>query len=52
MTDEQVINFVDRYMPAYELFLEGVRSPDARWHGKGLAVQLGEEREVVGTSKF
>jgi pantothenate kinase-related protein Tda10 len=52
MTDEQVINFVDRYMPAYELFLEGVRSPDARWHGNALAVQLGEEREIVGTSKF
>lgn len=52
MTDAQVIAFVDRYMPAYELFLDGVRSPEARWHGAGLAVQLGEEREVISTSHF
>lgn len=52
MTDEQVIAFVDRYMPGYELFLDGVRDRSNRWAGRGMAITLGQDREVVGQVEF
>lgn len=52
MSDAEIIAFVDRYMPAYELFLEGVRSPTQCWAGQGMSINLGESREVLGTGKF
>lgn len=41
-----------RYMPGYELFLEGVQSPEASWKGKGLKLVVGRGREIVGTEEF
>lgn len=52
MTDDQVVAFVDRYMPGYELWLEGVRSPMQPWYGRGLAIHLGEDREVLECESF
>ncbi|KAI5480164.1 hypothetical protein MNV49_001490 [Pseudohyphozyma bogoriensis] len=52
MTDEEVMNFIARYMPGYELFLDGIQSPDAPWHRKGLKLIVGREREIVGTETF
>ena len=51
MTDEQVEKFVDGYMPAYELYLEGVRrgvfeGTDKR--GRQLRIVLDRGRRVLG----
>lgn len=44
MNDEQVRAFVERYMPGYELWREGM------WHQGfgGLEIRYGREREVLG----
>lgn len=68
MTDQQVVAFIARcvyrssfedaaddrcrYMPGYELFLEGVQSPQASWKGKGLKLIVGRGREIVATEGF
>ncbi|KAF8484094.1 P-loop containing nucleoside triphosphate hydrolase protein, partial [Gautieria morchelliformis] len=57
MTDEQVISFVDRFIPGYIFFGHGVKqgaSVEARppWVGNGLCVTIGEEREVLETELF
>ncbi|KDN46138.1 hypothetical protein K437DRAFT_256319 [Tilletiaria anomala UBC 951] len=52
MTDEQVRTFVERYMPGYELWAEQVTHEARRWHGKGLRVDIGPQREVVSVSEF
>ncbi|KAF8526053.1 P-loop containing nucleoside triphosphate hydrolase protein [Hysterangium stoloniferum] len=57
MTDEQVKSFVDRYIPGYVFFSEGVRKGGLRegppsWQGQGLAVTIDEDRQVVGTEYF
>ncbi|KAL4071295.1 P-loop containing nucleoside triphosphate hydrolase protein [Scleroderma yunnanense] len=58
MTDEQVKAFVDRYIPGYVFFADGVttgsgeRGRTPRWIGNGLAVVIGPERELIHTSKF
>lgn len=44
--------FVDRYMPAYELWLDGVKDARQKWHRQGLEVRLGWEREVDGVGMF
>lgn len=49
MTDEQVGQFVDGYMPAYELYLEKLRK--SYW-GPTLRLQLGSDRQVVVCDKF
>ncbi|WVR06142.1 hypothetical protein IAU60_003172 [Kwoniella sp. DSM 27419] len=46
MTDEQVDGFVQRYMPGYELWKEGIWE-DTPWKGKGLKLVYGSDREVV-----
>ncbi|KIM63976.1 hypothetical protein SCLCIDRAFT_677169 [Scleroderma citrinum Foug A] len=58
MTDEQVKAFVDRYIPGYVFFADGVtnglseRGKTPRWIGRGLEVVIGPERELIHTSKF
>lgn len=39
MTDEQVIDFVNGYYPAYELYLDGIRN--GVLHGEASGRQLG-----------
>ncbi|MCJ1442542.1 MAG: hypothetical protein MMC23_003038 [Stictis urceolatum] len=56
MTDEQVIAFVQGYMPSYELYLDGLRNyafvPAKSWSDEGLChhlrVVLGRERQIEG----
>jgi D-glycerate 3-kinase len=49
MTEEQVVRFVDGYMPAYELYADGVREgvflPERR--GRQLRIVAGRDRRVV-----
>ncbi|TBU31140.1 P-loop containing nucleoside triphosphate hydrolase protein [Dichomitus squalens] len=61
MTDEQVEAFVDRYIPGYVFFGDGVtegfeESPGHRklppWIGRGLRIQIGESREVLRVDNF
>ncbi|KZT23503.1 P-loop containing nucleoside triphosphate hydrolase protein [Neolentinus lepideus HHB14362 ss-1] len=61
MSDEAVKAFVDRYIPGYVFFSNGVtegytnsngNAVEPKWKGKGLRVLIGEEREVVGTEQF
>ncbi|KAL6305244.1 P-loop containing nucleoside triphosphate hydrolase protein [Sparassis latifolia] len=61
MTDQQVESFVDRYIPGYVFFGDGVLNGivDANgqhelppWMGHGLKVQIGENREVVDVTQF
>jgi D-glycerate 3-kinase len=53
MTDEQVIRFVQGYMPGYELYLDRLRrepfvrnSPEAKWKGN-LRVVLNKKRDII-----
>jgi len=41
MTDEQVVAFVDRYMPLYELYGDTTR------HAQCLTIRLGQDRSVL-----
>lgn len=63
MTDDQVKTFVDRYIPGYVFFGDGVtkgfsggegveteRLPS--WIGKGLSVTIGDDRELLHVSNF
>ncbi|KAI6029431.1 P-loop containing nucleoside triphosphate hydrolase protein [Pisolithus microcarpus] len=57
MTDEQVKAFVDRYIPGYVFFGDGVNNGTEgkapRWIGSGLViVTIGQDRELIETSKF
>ncbi|KIJ65926.1 hypothetical protein HYDPIDRAFT_87458 [Hydnomerulius pinastri MD-312] len=61
MTDEQVKTFVDRYIPGYVFFGDGVtrgsvdeagRGKAPTWSGRGLVVTIGSERELLEISKF
>ena len=58
MTDEQVVAFVDRYIPGYVYFGDGVQLGDIAtgkrppWNGNGLQLVIDENREVVGSSEF
>ncbi|KAI0629018.1 P-loop containing nucleoside triphosphate hydrolase protein [Trametes polyzona] len=61
MSDPQVESFVDRYIPGYVFFGDGVtegyeEAPGRRvlppWLGHGLRLRIGENREVLGTSTF
>ncbi|KII94537.1 hypothetical protein PLICRDRAFT_169281 [Plicaturopsis crispa FD-325 SS-3] len=56
-----VVRFVDRYIPGYVFFGDGVRLGEWRdtlgripppWAGRGLAITLGLRREVVGVERF
>ncbi|KXJ90513.1 P-loop containing nucleoside triphosphate hydrolase protein [Microdochium bolleyi] len=48
-TDEQVVAFVKVYMPAYELYLDGLRRPNAG--SAQVRVLLGTHREVLSVDK-
>ncbi|KAE8539183.1 hypothetical protein D1P53_004273 [Cryptococcus gattii VGV] len=52
MTDEQVRHFINRYMPSYELFQDGIDKETSTWRGKGLRFIVNIEREIVGTESF
>lgn len=47
MSDEQVQKFVERYMPGYELWKDGIWSQEAPWIGQGLRLKFGENRELL-----
>ena len=49
MTDEQVAQFVDRFMPAYKCYLSGLykNGPTTAAAGKLLVVEVDENREPV-----
>lgn len=47
MTDDQVRAFVERYMPAYELWAQTVLNADAPWAGKVVRLRYSKDREVV-----
>lgn len=58
-----VLSFVNRYIPGYVFFgdgvTEGLMSSDEEsntrkppWIGKGLQLIIGERREVLGVSEF
>ncbi|WRT66968.1 uncharacterized protein IL334_003933 [Kwoniella shivajii] len=51
MTDEQVHKFVERYMPGYELWKEGIWNQGTGWAGRGLKLVFGSEREVLNVSQ-
>ncbi|CUA68611.1 putative ATP-dependent kinase TDA10 [Rhizoctonia solani] len=52
MTDEEVHNFVARYMPGYELFQDTIESQGNPWIGHGLKVVLDKQRAVMRTESF
>lgn len=63
MTDDQVKTFVDRYIPGYVFFGDGVtkglssgertETPQLpSWIGKGLTVTIGNDRELLYASNF
>ncbi|OXB39193.1 actin cross-linking [Cryptococcus neoformans] len=49
MSDGQVQKFVERYMPGYELWKDGIWSREAPWIGQGLRLKFGENRELLET---
>lgn len=60
MTDEQVEQFVDRYIPGYVFFGDGVkegmmdsggRQPPP-WAGRSLQIQIDENRDIIHQSQF
>ncbi|KAJ9098618.1 hypothetical protein QFC21_004265 [Naganishia friedmannii] len=54
MTPEQVRVFVDRYLPGYELWMDGIKTGKyaARWQGRGLSLVYGAGREVLQVKTF
>ncbi|RDX49297.1 P-loop containing nucleoside triphosphate hydrolase protein [Lentinus brumalis] len=61
MSDEQVASFVDRYIPGYVFFGNGVtdgyeETPGARklppWSGRALCIVIGEYRELIRAEAF
>ncbi|KAJ9106840.1 hypothetical protein QFC19_002968 [Naganishia cerealis] len=54
MTDEQVKVFVDRYLPGYELWMDGIKTGKyaAQWQGRGLSLVYGVGREVLQVKSF
>lgn len=41
-----------RYMPGYELFMDGLHGQRTPWHGRGLRIILDENRTVVTEETF
>jgi len=41
-------------MPGYELFLNGIEAKGKgnSWEGRGLRIEIGKKREVIGTKEF
>ncbi|ODO03559.1 hypothetical protein L198_02407 [Cryptococcus wingfieldii CBS 7118] len=49
---EEVRQFIDRYMPSYELFQDGIDKESTTWHGKGLRFRVDSHRNIVKVEKF
>lgn len=49
MTDEEVIDFVNRYMPAYETYLPSLyeKGPTTSREGNCLVIEVDEDRNPV-----
>ncbi|RPB03223.1 P-loop containing nucleoside triphosphate hydrolase protein [Choiromyces venosus 120613-1] len=47
MTDGQIIEFVNGYMPAYELYIDDLRRGSFKAKGKQLRVVIGKDRNIV-----
>ncbi|KAJ9113759.1 hypothetical protein QFC20_001785 [Naganishia adeliensis] len=54
MTDEQVKVFVDRYLPGYELWMDGIKTGTyaQQWKGRGLSLVYSAGREVLQVRHF
>ena len=52
MTDEQVVNFVDGYYPAYELYTAGLRKGVLKGEGKQLRLMVGRDRRVIESMRI
>ncbi|THH01326.1 hypothetical protein EW026_g1360 [Hermanssonia centrifuga] len=61
MTDQQVEAFVDRYIPGYVFFGDGISEGGINengqhqrppWIGNGLSIQIGEDRKVLNVGNF
>ncbi|KAI0790590.1 P-loop containing nucleoside triphosphate hydrolase protein [Abortiporus biennis] len=61
MTDDQIESFIDRYIPGYVFFGDGVTQgrlseDESRqyppWKGRGLRIEINEDREIVEVSHF
>ncbi|PWN92568.1 P-loop containing nucleoside triphosphate hydrolase protein [Acaromyces ingoldii] len=52
MTDQEVHDFVARYMPGYELFSSGVNGKDTPWSGRGMALTIDANRDVLSVERF
>ncbi len=54
MNADQVRSFVTRYLPAYELWGDGIRTGkhSKGWEGRGLSISLGPERQVESITRF
>ncbi|CAL1711373.1 unnamed protein product [Somion occarium] len=61
MTDAQVEAFIDRYIPGYVFFGDGVTKGELQsdgsrhpppWIGNGLCIQIDENRDIVDVSRF
>ena len=52
MTDDEVKAFIARYMPGYELFMDGIASVTAPWAGRGYRIVLDAERNIKGAESF
>ncbi|WVQ83936.1 hypothetical protein IAT38_006080 [Cryptococcus sp. DSM 104549] len=52
MTDTEVRQFIDRYMPSYELFQDGIDKKTASWHGNGLRYIVDIKRDIVQVESF
>ena len=54
MTDDQVADFVDRYMPAYKAYLPDLYAsgPTTSTKGKTLEIQIDESRKPVSSRAF
>ena len=47
MDDDAVRRFVERYMPGYELWKDGIKSDQSPWAGSGVVLTFDKGREVV-----
>ncbi|KAF5393363.1 hypothetical protein D9757_000523 [Collybiopsis confluens] len=56
MTDEAVKLFVDRYIPGYVFFADGILTGNGqslpRWSGQSLRIRIDEKRDVIAVEGF
>lgn len=53
---ERAFRFVDRYIPGYVFFGDGIicggQDQSPPWLGNGLVIQIGEGRDILDVSSF